>query len=231
MERRSDLSPLARQLAAHQPLFGLQVQTPLLTLRMPTDHELVQLLQVIGEGIHDASFMPFRLGWTDVPSPQREQESLAHWWRCRADWAPTNWHWCGAVHVGDHIMGVQDLIANDFGTLREVSSGSFIGLKHQGRGIGKEMRAAVLHLAFAGLGATRAYSGYIEGNTASKRVSEALGYVPNGYSSVVVRGQAVREINLVLERSVWESRRRDDISIEGLEECLELLGASPPGER
>jgi hypothetical protein len=88
MERRSDLSPLARQLAAHQPLFGLQVQTPLLTLRMPTDHELVQLLQVIGEGIHDASFMPFRLGWTDVPSPQREQESLAHWWRCRADWIP-----------------------------------------------------------------------------------------------------------------------------------------------
>jgi hypothetical protein len=56
-------------------------------------------------------------------------------------------------------MGVQDLIANDFGTLREVSSGSFIGLKHQGHGIGKEMRAAVLHLAFAGLGADQGLFG------------------------------------------------------------------------
>ena len=226
MEGRSQLSPLAKELAEHQPLFGLQVHTPRLTLRMPTDPELIQLLQVIAEGVHDVSFMPFRFGWTDVPSPRRERESLAHWWRCRADWILTNWHWCGAVHVGDRVVGVQDLIAKDFSTLREVSSGSFIGLEHQGQGIGKEMRAAVLHLAFAGLGATRAHSGYIEGNTASKRVSEGLGYVPNGYSSVMVRGQVVREINLVLERSAWESRRRDDISIEGLADCRELFGAS-----
>lgn len=226
MERRPKLPRLAQQLAAHQPLFGLQVHTPRLTLRMPTDPELIQLLEVIGRGIHDPSVMPFRFGWTDVPSPQRERESLAHWWQGRVDWRPTNWHWCGAVHVGDQIVGVQDLIAKDFPTLREVSSGSFIGLEHQGNGIGKEMRAAVLHLAFAGLGATRAYSGYIEGNTASKRVSEALGYVPNGYCTVMVRGQAIREINLVLEKNVWESRRRDDISIEGLADCLELFGAS-----
>jgi RimJ/RimL family protein N-acetyltransferase len=226
MESRSTLPEITARFAAYQPLFGLEVHTPRLALRMPTDPELLQLLQVIGDGIHDPAFMPFRIGWTDVPSPQRERESLAYWWRCRAEWSPAAWSWCGAVHVGDQIVGVQDLAAQDFSALREVSSGSFIGLEHQGHGLGKEMRAAVLHLAFAGLGATRAYSGYIEGNTASKRVSEALGYEPNGYETVIVRGHAVREIRLVLERSVWESTRRDDISIEGLENCIELFGAS-----
>jgi len=226
MARPSEPDTIRQRLAAYVPLFGLIVSTPRLTLQMPTDPELVELLQVIEGGVHDPAFMPFRLAWTDVPAPQRARESLSHWWGGRATWKPSDWQWTGAVHVDGQMVGVQDLMAQNFASLREVKTGSFLGLRHQGHGIGREMRAAILHLAFEGLGAERAFSGYLEGNEASKRVSESMGYVANGYTTGIVRGKPVREFHLVLERDAWESRRRDDIQIQGLDECLDLFGAA-----
>lgn len=58
--------------------------------------------------------------------------------------------------------------------LRQVSTASWLGLHHQRQGIGTEMRAAVLHLAFAGLGAVDALSGAFEDNPSSFSVSEKL---------------------------------------------------------
>ena len=61
-----------------------------------------------------------------------------------------------------------------------MKTGSWLGRSFQGRGIGTEMRAAVLELAFRGLGAATAESGALEGNAASARVSEKLGYRHDG---------------------------------------------------
>ena len=220
-----DDASLRDRLAAYLPLFGLRVRTPRLTLQLPTDADLLELLAVVDDGVHDPSWMPFQIGWTDTPPPQRDRDSLAHWWRTRAQWSPTDWTWSGAVLVEGALVGVQGMMATNFASLREVSTGSWIGLRHQGQGIGKEMRTAALHLAFVGLGAERAYSGYVEGNEASRRVSEALGYEPNGYSYVMIRGEPRREVGLVLERERWASTRRDDIEIEGLDACRALFGA------
>jgi RimJ/RimL family protein N-acetyltransferase len=219
---------LRRGLARNHPLFGVRVRTPRLTIQLPTDPDLLDVIEVIDAGIHDPSWMPFRVGWTDAPPARRNVESLAHWWRLRASWTPQDWAFCGAVWVDGTLVGVQDLMASDFGVLREVTTGSWLGQRFQGIGIGTEMRAAMLHLAFEGLGAVRAHSGYLEGNEPSRRVSEALGYVFNGYGHVEVRGRVVREVRVVLERSAWEERRRDDIEIEGLAACLELFGAQGP---
>lgn len=216
---------LRRLLAEVNPLFGLCVRTPRLTLEMPVDPDFLELLQVIEEGVHDPSWMPFRIPWTDIRNPQRDRDSLAHWWRIRALWSPDEWTWCGAVRVDGHLVGVQDMAGVGFRTLHEVSTGSWLGMRHQGQGLGKEMRAAILHLAFDGLGALRAHSGYVEGNEASKRVSESFGYAFNGMSSRVIRGEVCREVHVMLDRSSWERIRRDDIVIEGLEGCLELFGA------
>ncbi len=57
-----------------------------------------------------------------------------------------------------------------------MASGSWLTASAQGRGIGVEMRAAVLHLAFAGLGALEALTSAWEDNVASQRVSLRLGY-------------------------------------------------------
>src|SRR5256885_9501597 len=61
------------------------------------------------------------------------------------------------LHKGRPI-GVQEVAGRDFAGTRRVSTGSWLGAPHQGHGLGTEMRAAVLELAFRGLGAEVAVS-------------------------------------------------------------------------
>jgi RimJ/RimL family protein N-acetyltransferase len=86
------------------------------------------------------------------------------------------------------------------------------------------MRAAVLELAFTGLGASRAVSGVIEGNAASERVSVKLGYELAGEGVVSPRGVPLRELEFVLTRERWGRRRTTPIVVEGLEACRPLFG-------
>jgi RimJ/RimL family protein N-acetyltransferase len=208
------------------PLFGLRVRTPRLEIRMPTDDDLPGLIDEIVAGVHDPSTMPFTLEWTDVPSPRRERESLQWWWRQRAEWTPAKWSFSGCVFLDGSPIGVQDIAASNFSALRSFETGSWIGMRHQGRGIGKEMRAAILHLGFVGLGAVEANSGAWHDNAPSLAVSRALGYERNGEAIALRRGRPELQIKLRLSRAAWEAVRRDDIVIEGLERCLELFGAA-----
>ncbi len=208
----------------HWPLFGLRVRTPRLELRLPTDEDMVALIAAIDDGIHDPSTMPFLHPFTDTPVPRRRRDSLQHWWRARAEWRPDHWNFTGAVVVGGRPVGCQDLLADDFGRLRSVRTGSWLARTHQGRGLGKEMRAAILHLAFAGLGAEEALSGAFWDNAASLGTSRSLGYEDNGEQRALRRDVPDRTIGLRLTRDRWSARQRQDIEIEGLGPCLELFG-------
>ena len=77
------------------------------------------------------------------------------------------WHLPMAVVVDGDIVGVQAMLAEQFAVLRTVSTGSWLGRRYQGKGIGTEMRRAMLHLAFAGLGAEHALSRAFIDNDAS----------------------------------------------------------------
>jgi RimJ/RimL family protein N-acetyltransferase len=209
------------------PLYDVVVRTPRLELRLPDEDELVALAKVAGDGVHDPSWMPLA-GWTDQPSPQLERGVLSWHWGKRAQWTPMNWDYNPVVLVDGVVVGTQSLIAVEFGKLRVVETGSWLGLPFQGQGIGKEMRAAILHLAFDGLGAQRALSGYWHDNDASRRVSESLGYEPNGDQWLLRRNERTLEVHVKLERDVWQAGRRDDITVEGLTaEALELVGVAP----
>jgi RimJ/RimL family protein N-acetyltransferase len=204
------------------PLFDLRIRTPRLELR-PVDDELaVELAAVLTGGVHDPATMPFTIPFTDQPSPRLERSALQFWWKARAEWTKEKWDLNLAVLFDGRAVGTQGLHAEQFATVRTVNSGSWLGLPHQGKGIGKEMRAAVLHLAFEGLGAVVAYSGAYEDNAASLAVSRALGYEENGDVIAPRREIAGRLINLKLPRQRWQ--RRDDIVIENLEPCLGMFG-------
>jgi RimJ/RimL family protein N-acetyltransferase len=172
--------------------------------------------------------MPFTVPWTDMPPPGRHRESLKFWWSARAHWSPERWHFTGAVFVEGAPVGVQGLLAENFARLRTVETGSWLGRQHQGQGLGKEMRAAILHLAFEGLGAMEALSGAFHDNRASLATSQSLGYTENGNRLMLRRDKPDRIIDLKLDRATWESGRREDIEIEGLEACLEMFGAVVP---
>jgi RimJ/RimL family protein N-acetyltransferase len=90
------------------------------------------------------------------------------------------------------------------------------------------MRAAVLEVAFSGLGAVAVTSGALAGNAASARVSEKLGYVPAGETTAAPRGTPVRVQLLRLDRERWLQTGRIPVELEGLEPCLPLFGAAGP---
>lgn len=206
------------------PLFDLAVRTPRLEVRYPDDSLLVELAAVAADGIHDPAVMPFLAPWTRASSPELERSALKYWWGVRAGWGPEKWSFVGAVLVDGRPVGVQDLMGDDFSVTRAVRTGSWLGRSFQGQGLGKEMRAAVLHLAFAGLGAEVAYSGAFEDNPVSLAVSRALGYEENGDQLRVREGKSAREIRLRLSRTAWETTRREDIEIVGLDACRDWFG-------
>ena len=209
------------------PLFDLRIVTPHLELRLPADDELASLCVLAREGIHDPSWMPFGYGWTDLPSPAFERGFAQYHWGRRAEWRPEHWSLELMVSRDGEPIGMQGVFARDFPTLRAVSSGSWLGRAYQGRGLGKEMRGAVLHLAFAGLGAEVALTEAFTDNLASIGVSRAVGYEENGTGRLARRGAASDTLRFRLTRERWASLQWPEARIEGLEACLELFGATP----
>ena len=207
------------------PLFDLRVRTPRLELRYPDDDLLVELAAVAAGGVHDASVMPFFVPWTDAPPGELERNTLQYHWRIRAEWSVASWTCPFVVMRGGEMIGAQALNANDFTTLRYFETGSWLGLAYQGQGLGKEMRAAVLHFGFAGLGASLAGTSAFDDNAASVGVTRAMGYKPNGESVEVRRGAAARLLRFLLRREEWEARRRDDIDIDGLDGVIDMFVA------
>ena len=216
------------------PLYRLRISTGDVELRYPDESDLADLAAVAYEGVHDPGVMPFFEPWTDG-APEDRARSVLQWnWRMRAEWKADSWH-LPLVTVRDgRVVGTQGMEGVHFRTTREISTGSWIGLSHQGRGVGTAMRRAILHLAFEGLGAETARSGAFADNPTSLRVSEKLGYVQDGTETHERRGERATIVRLILPRERWEklSVSWPEVRIEGLEPALGLfgLGAGEEGE-
>lgn len=201
------------------PLFGLRLRTPRLELRLPSAEELDALRDVARGGIHPPEFMPFTIAWTD--DPELTEFHAYHEMRQR-EWSVDEWHLELAVFVEGEPAGIQAVESKDFAGTLTVGTGSWLGRRFQGQGVGTEMRTAALELAFRGLGAQVARSGAVDGNFASLRVSEKLGYRAIGRGTVAPRGVEVQHTDVALRREDW--RPPLGVEIEGLEPCLPLFG-------
>lgn len=208
----------------HWPLFDLEVRTPRVTLRYVDDELGVALADVAARGVHDPATMPFLTPWTDAEPPYLQRGAFQYWWRCRADTQPESWKLNFAVLTEEQVIGGCGLNADDFDVLRSAETGSWLGLAYQGRGLGKELREALLHLAFDGFGAEVATTGAFADNHASLGVTRSLGYEFEGRRRVV-RRDAVAEIHgFRMTRQHWTSIRRDDIELVGVAAAREQLG-------
>lgn len=214
-------------MSAPAALHAIRLRTPRLELRLGTEEEVLELGVLAEQGIHAPEEMPFAVAWTDGVGTPGFLADFAEFHRSQlAAWTPDDWHLNLLVWRGRDLVGTQGIAGTDFGRTRAVSTGSWVGAAHQGRGIGTEMRAAVLELGFRGLGAAVATSGWLEGNRASARVSEKLGYRETGIGSVSPRGIPVPHHDVRLERADWRSPVR--VEITGLEAALPLFGVSRP---
>ena len=210
------------------PLYDLRVRTARLELHLPTDGELAALAAVARAGIHPPDEMPFAVAWSVLPSPDFEWGFVRHHWSARGTWVPTDWVLEMGVFVDGEPVGMQAVFATSFSRLRTVRSGSWLGRASQGRGIGREMRIAMLTLAFDGLGAEVAETEAFADNPASIGVSRSVGYEDNGVGRLAPEGEPREMIRFRMTRARWDQVRAErafpDVAIDGLERCLPLLG-------
>ncbi|MGM1061113.1 GNAT family N-acetyltransferase [Saccharothrix sp. Mg75] len=211
----------------HWPFADLVLRTPRLELRPDDDAGLRELVDATLRGIHPPGYMPFGVGWTDAPRERLGIATLQHYWGARARLSAASWTLNFLVRLDGRVIGTQGLGADDFAVLREVTSGSWLEMAHQGRGYGTEMRAAVLLFAFDHLGALVARSSAFDDNLRSHGVSRRLGYRPDGTFRQVRRGEAARQTRLVV--TAEEFRRPDwRLDVKGVTPCLPLLTGREP---
>jgi RimJ/RimL family protein N-acetyltransferase len=217
--------PTRATLADAWPPFAIRIQSENLVLRLPTDDDLLELIEVAKAGIHAPDEMPFAVPWSIEPSPAFERGFLSHHWLMRATWSPDDWALNLMVERDGRPIGSQSIHARRFAVDRAVDTGSWLGRMHQGRGYGKEMRTAVLAFAFDGLGAGVATTEAFLDNAASNAVSRSLGYADNGIGSLSPQGAPRDTQRFRMTAEMWRSRPRPPVTIEGLETCRSLFGA------
>lgn len=205
----------------------LVLRTPRLELRPDDDAGLLELVEQVYAGIHDPDEMPFSVPWTDAPREELGRNSLQFHWAKRAALTSDDWEICFIARLDGRAIGGQAVHAVRFAVTREVGTGSWLGRAFQGKGLGTEMRAAVLQLVFDHLDARTARSEAWLDNAPSRGVSRGLGYVPDGTETQIRRGRRDTQVRLLLtaerfaeHRPVWT------VTVDGLtDECRKLLGA------
>lgn len=210
------------------PVWGVRIETPRLVLEPLRESRFDEACDLIERGIHDSSWMPFEVPFTDTAPPMREQQSVEFWLGCWAGVSPEGWRLPFAVLLEGAMIGLQDLAASGWQERRVVETGSWLGRDFQGQGYGREMRAAVLYLAFECLGARRAESAAYEDNAASGRVSEALGYVVSGTRVAPRRGEPATQVVFTMDRSTWPTSAAGSLTVEATgvdDRTLSQLGA------
>lgn len=212
------------------PVRTIRVRSDRLELTVATETDLADLARLAARGIYNPlnQHIPRSpvSGWSDLPSLEAERSFLRYYWQSLADWKPERWTLLMAMKVDGCVIGVQEVGAKDFKVSRTVSTGSWIGREFQRKGYGKEMRLAILHLAFLGLGAEYAESAAWETNAPSLGVSRSLGYAANGFAIRAFNGTQQKQINLIIGRNDFKPDPQR-FTIDGLtRDALEFMDAS-----
>jgi RimJ/RimL family protein N-acetyltransferase len=207
------------------PLFDLELRSPRLSLRPVRDEDIPGLADAALAGIHDPAVMPFGVPWTDASAEDLPRNIALYQWSLRGRVHRDDWVIPFVVRHEGTVIGAQDVSGTEFGATRTVQTGSWLTSSAQGRGLGKEMRAAVLLFAFDYLGAEVAETSAAAWNEASIGVTTSLGYEPNGVHRATRRpGQGNDEVHF---RVPSERFVRPDWSLDvhGLDRAkTQLLG-------
>lgn len=208
------------------PLFDLRLQTADLLLRPLTEDDLFRLAEVMPA---DLELDPQATRYPGLAEPVgRGVVGYQRYWDGFGSWRPEHWRLAFAVFAGTELVGCQELEADNFPVVRTVDSSSYLVEAARGRGWGRQMRAAVLALAFGPLHARAAISSAWHDNHASLGVSRALGYRDNGLSLHPRDGHpdgADTMVHVRLLRADWLAGGHGDrVRIGGFEPCRPYFG-------
>jgi len=188
------------------------------------DDDIPALVALAEGGIHDPDSMPFYFPWTDAPKDELARNMAVHYWQARAAFTRDHWSLELVVRRGGQIVGVQGFSADNYLVTRNGETGSWLGLEHQGRGVGTLMRQTLCAFLFDHLDAEEITSGAFVDNPASMAVSRKVGYSPNGQTREKRRdGELVVCQRLVL-RPEDLVRSHHQLEVEGVAALRQLVG-------
>ena len=210
------------------PALGLRVRAGDLELRGVTDDLVVELADLAARGVHDPARMPFSFAWTDTAPDDFLRSFAQYHWRTRADFSPAGWDLNLAVLHRGEVVGVQGVGTKDFLVTRTGETGSWLGLGHQGRGLGTAMRQVMCAFLFDHVGFTEITSGAFTDNPASLAVSAKVGYVANGTTRYTRRGEQAAMTQLLLTPEAFR-RGPQALEVEGVEAFRRSIGLDAEG--
>lgn len=208
------------------PLHGIRLRTADLDLRVMTEADLPTLWELLPD---DVEMNPHATTYAGLDDRANRRAVLAQgYWRALGVWSPDDWALPFVVRSGGEVVGAQWLEGPDWRADRTVDSSSWLVAPARGRGLGKQMRAAVLALAFGPLQADAAVSSAVVDNGSSLGVSRALGYRDTHRSVLEHSGETLQHVRL--ERATWEgSGQAHGVVIAGVSQALPLFGIEEDG--
>ncbi len=204
------------------PPYGVRITEADLELQIMRESDAPELVELVRSGIHDPDRMPFLFPWTRRSDHEAPAEYMRFMARTKTGCTPDDWDLQFVVRVGGELVGTQGITAKNFPVVRTVETGSWLALRHQGRGIGTRMRRAVCAFAFDELGAAEVTSHAFQDNPASLAVSRKVGYRNNGTRRVARESELAIEQSFVL--TPQDLVRTDPIHTTGAGPLRSFLG-------
>jgi RimJ/RimL family protein N-acetyltransferase len=204
------------------PVHGLSLSTTDVELSVMTEADLETVCRILPA---DLELDPAATRYAGLDERSSRSAIVAQgYWRALGTWSPDSWALPFVVRGGEGaVLGVQWLEGPQFHSGRVVDSSSWLVLEARGSGLGKQMRTAVLELAFGHLGAGAAVSSAVLANAASLGVSRSLGYRDTHTSVLDHSGETLQHLRL--ERSAWvDSGRGREVSVSGVDGALPFFG-------
>jgi RimJ/RimL family protein N-acetyltransferase len=204
------------------PLTDLRLWIGDVTLRPMSEDDMGPLSERLPDDVELDPTLPTYAGRDRRPA--RGTTLHQTYWYSLGTWRPESWNLPMLVSVAGTPVGVQTIEAEEFAARRTVDSSSWLVTSVRGRGIGRQMRLAMLALAFDGLGAEAAETTAWHDNVASLAVSRRIGYVDDGVYQHADRGRVDEMRRMRLTRVAWSRRTRADVRIDGLAPCRPFFG-------
>lgn len=206
------------------PPFALNIRCGRMEMSPVRESDYPELADIANGGVRRDDLPAFLVNWDSGTREEIAQSIAQYQWSTRANFRVDDWTIEFTVRVDGRAVGVQGVSARDFVRTRSVSTGSWLALLEQGKGYGTQMRQAAVTAFADHFGTATFHSGFFEGNAASRRVSEKLGYSPNGVKTLVAQDGQARQEQQVILAAEDINRELDPVEVSGAEVVRRFLG-------
>jgi len=204
------------------PLLALRITAGPVELRGITD-DLLGPIADLALDIHDPDFMPFFSPWSLSPPEDMPRVVAQYYWGLRASFSPTKWNADFAVFYDGELVGCQGFSTSDYLVLRSGETGSWLGRRFQGKGIGTAMRQVICAFLIDHVDAKHITSAAFADNPASLAVSRKTGYTDNGSEPFNRMGKPATLRRIALDPANLV-RHKHELTVAGLPEFRRSIG-------